>query len=55
MSGIIHKPKMLFQLLSFDFPISSEGNIIFGLPIYGKISRNIAYNNKNVQHIDNND
>ena len=53
MSGVIRQPKMLFQLLSFDFPILSEGTIIFGSAIYGKISRNIAYNNNNVKHIDN--
>ena len=45
--------KCYFKLLSFDFPILSEGTIIFGSPIYGKISQNIAYNNKNVKHIDN--
>ena len=44
---------MLFQLLSFDFPIFSEGTIILGLPIYVKISLSIAYNNNNVKHIDN--
>ena len=53
MSGIIFQPKMSFQLLSFDFTFFSEGTIIFGLPIYGKVSRNISYNNNNVKHIDN--
>ena len=53
MSGIIRQPKMLFQLLSFDFPFFNERTIIFGLPIYGKISQKISYNNNNVKHIDN--